>query len=137
MDPLNTSMKIAASALEAQSVRLRVVSENLANSQSTGKAPGADPYSRKTITFERLLDRASGGELVKVGKIAPDKTPFTVDYQPGHPAADATGYVKLPNVNPLIELTDMREANRSYEANLQIIRQTRQLMSMTLDLLRR
>ncbi len=137
MDPLIASMKVAASGLEAQSVRLRIVAENLANARSTGTTAGADPYTRKTISFERVLDRASGSVLVKVGQINLDKTPFRIEYRPGHPAANADGNVKLPNVNPLVELTDMREANRTYEANLQIIRQTRQMMSMTIDLLRR
>ena len=108
----------------------------MANSQSTGTTAGADPYARKTISFERVLDRASGSELVKVGKVGLDRVPFRVEHRPGHPAADAAGNVKMPNVNPLVELTDMREANRTYEANLQIIRQTRQLVSMTIDLLR-
>jgi len=136
MDPLMASMKVASSGLEAQSARLRIVAENLANSQSTGTTAGADPYARKTISFERVLDRASGSELVKVGKVGRDRVPFRVEHRPGHPAADASGNVKMPNVNPLVELTDMREANRTYEANLQIIRQTRQLVSMTIDLLR-
>lgn len=136
MDSLTASMKVASSGLEAQSARLRIVAENLANAQSTGTTSAADPYARKTLSFERVLDRATGGELVKVGQIGRDKTPFRVEHRPGHPAADANGYVKLPNVNPLVELTDMREANRSYEANLQIIRQTRQMISMTIDLLR-
>lgn len=136
MDPLSASMKVAASGLEAQSTRLQIVAENLANAQSTGSTAGADPYSRKTVSFEMALDRASGTQLVKVGQIGHDQTPFRLEHRPGHPAADADGYVKLPNVNTLVELTDMREANRTYEANLQVIRQTRQMLSMTLDLLR-
>ena len=136
MDPLAAAVKIASSGLEAQSTRLRILAENLANAQSTGTTAGADPYTRKTVSFEQALDQASGGELVKVGKIDRDQSPFKIEYNPNHPAADAQGYVKMPNVNPLIELTDMREANRTYEANLQIIRQTRQMMSMTVELLR-
>ena len=136
IDPLQLSLRIAASGLEAQSSRMRVVSENLANVQSTGTAPGADPYRRKTITFENELDSISGATLVKVGNIGADRSAFRIEHDPGHPAADEAGNVKLPNVNMLIEMADMREANRSYEANLQVIRQAREMVSMTIDLLR-
>lgn len=136
MDPLISSLKVAATGLGAQSERLRVVSENLANAQSTGNAPGADPYQRKTITFNAELDRTTGARMVEVSAISNDKTAFPVEFQPGHEAADEFGYVKLPNVNVLVEMADMREANRSYEANLQSIKQTRELISMTIDLMR-
>ena len=136
MDPLISSLKVAASGLGAQSERLRVVSENLANAQSTGNFPGADPYQRKTITFTAELDRLSGAHMVEVSAIAGDKTAYPVEFQPGHEAADELGYVKMPNVNVLVEMADMREANRSYEANLQSIKQARELISMTIDLLR-
>jgi flagellar basal-body rod protein FlgC len=136
LDPLITSLKVAASGLGAQSERLRVVSENLANAQSTGNFPGADPYKRRTITFVAELDRATGARQVEVAAISDDKAPFPVEYQPGHEAADELGFVKMPNVNILLEMSDMREANRSYEANLQSIKQTRDLISMTIDLLR-
>ena len=136
MDPLISSLKVAASGLGAQSERLRVVSENLANSQSTGNFPGADPYQRKTITFSAELDRLSGARMVEVSSIANDKTAFPTEFQPGHEAADSLGYVKMPNVNVLVEMADMREANRGYEANLQSIKQARELISMTIDLLR-
>ena len=136
MDALSAALKVAASGLTAQSQRLRVVSENLANSQSTGDAPGADPYRRKTITFAAELDRASGGSLVEVTAIDRDASEFPLEYQPGHEAADAAGYVKMPNVNVMVEMADMTEANRSYEANLQTIKQARELISMTIDLLR-
>ncbi|RIK82927.1 MAG: flagellar basal body rod protein FlgC [Hyphomicrobiales bacterium] len=136
MDPLISSLKVAASGLGAQSQRLRVVSENLANAQSTGNFPGADPYQRKTITFTAELDRLSGARMVEVSAIANDRTAFPVEFQPGHEAADELGYVKMPNVNILVEMADMREANRSYEANLQAIKQARDLISMTIDLLR-
>jgi flagellar basal-body rod protein FlgC len=135
-DPLQISLRVAASGLEVQSTRLRVVAENLANAQSTGSTPGADPYQRKTVSFENVLDRASEASLVKVSGISVDQTPFELEYRPGHPAADERGFVKLPNVNMAEELADMREANRSYEANLQIIKRTRELLSMTIDLLR-
>jgi flagellar basal-body rod protein FlgC len=136
MDPLTAAMKVAASGMSAQSERLRVVSENLANAQSTGRTPGSDPYRRKTITFASELDRASGVSTVDVADIARDPSAFPVEYQPGNPAADANGYVKTPNVNVLVEMADMREANRGYEANLQVIKQARDLISMTIDLMR-
>jgi flagellar basal-body rod protein FlgC len=136
MDPLLASLRIAASGLQAQSTRLRVTSENLANAQSTGSAPGADPYSRKTITFASALDQAANADVVKVDSIGVDHSAFPTEYDPGHPAADAKGYVKLPNVNILVEMADMREANRSYEADLQVMKQARQMISMTIDLLR-
>jgi flagellar basal-body rod protein FlgC len=136
IDPLDASLRIAGSGLEAQSARLRVVAENLANAQSTGSTPGADPYARKTITFASEMNRVSGVELVHVSAIGVDKAPFRVEQDPGNPAADSKGFVKLPNVNMVMEMADMREANRSYEANLQIVKQTRDLSSMTIDLLR-
>jgi len=136
IDPLQVSLKIAASGLEAQSKRVRIVSENLANAQSTGSTPGADPYTRKTISFDTEVDRITGANLVKIDSIDFDRSPYRTEHDPGHPAADASGYVKLPNVNMLVEMADMREANRSYEANLQVIKQARELISMTIDLLR-
>lgn len=136
MDPLVASLKISASGLEAQSSRLRVVSENLANARSTGDVPGADPYRRKTVSFAQELDRAAGVETVEIKKIGVDQSDFRTEYDPGNPAADANGVVKYPNVNILVEMADMREANRSYEANLQSIRQARDLINSTIDLLR-
>jgi flagellar basal-body rod protein FlgC len=136
IDPLQASLRIAGSGLEAQSERLRVVSENMANAESTGTTPGADPYARKTITFESEMDRQLGVNLVHVKDIGVDASPFRVERDPGNPAADAKGFVKLPNVNILYEMADMREANRSYEANLQVIKQARDLVSMTIDLLK-
>ncbi len=136
MDPLSASMKIAGSGLETQATRLRIVSENIANARSTGDTPGADPYRRKTLTFGSELDRATGVTLATVKKFGVDKAKFTEEYEPGNPAADERGIVKVPNVNVLIEMADMREANRSYDANLQTIKQTRDLISATLDLLK-
>lgn len=136
IDPLDASMKVAGAGLAAQSARLRVVSENMANAQSTGKTPGADPYARKTISFVNELDRASGVRLVRVNTVGVDPAPFAIEHDPGNPAANANGDVKRPNVNPLVEMGDMREANRAYEANLQIMKQTRDLLSMTVDLLK-
>lgn len=117
-------------------MRLRIVAENIANSQSTGTAAGADPYSRKTITFESEMDRATGDNLVAIKSVGTDKTPFRIEHQPGNPAADDKGDVKMPNVDLLFEMADMREANRSYEANLQIVKQARDMLSKTIDLLR-
>ncbi|MAS12321.1 MAG: flagellar basal body rod protein FlgC [Nitratireductor sp.] len=136
MDPLSASLKVAASGLQAQSERMQVVSENLANAKSTSDIPGGDPYRRKTISFVAELDRNIGGSVVEVGSIARDPTDFTLEFNPGHEAADERGYVKMPNVNVLIEMADMREANRGYEANLQVIKQARELISMTIDLMR-
>ncbi|WP_105381463.1 flagellar basal body rod protein FlgC [Neorhizobium alkalisoli] len=136
MDPLSASLKIAGSGMEAQATRLRIVSENIANARSTGDTPGADPYRRKTITFGAELDKASGVDVVEVEKLGVDNSKFALEYDPGNPAADEKGMVKLPNVNMLIEMADMREANRSYEANIQTIKQTRELIAATIDLLK-
>ncbi len=135
-DPLIASAKAASNGLFAQSTRMRVLSENIANAETTGKTPGADPYQRKTISFESVADEAEGVELVQVGDIGRDKAPYRTEYLPGHPAADDKGYVKLPNIDMLTELADMREASRSYTANTQVIKQVRELVSMTIDLLR-
>lgn len=136
IDPLAASSRIAGSGMEAQSERMRVIAENIANAQSTGQTAGSDPYTRKTITFRTALDRASGTAAVAVRQIGEDKAPFRVEYDPGNPAANADGNVKLPNVNMLIEMADMREANRSYEANLQMIKQTRSMIASIIELLR-
>jgi flagellar basal-body rod protein FlgC len=135
-DPLQTSLLIAASGLQAQSTRLRVVSENIANAQSTGAAAGDDPYARKTVSFESALDRASGANLVQIKSVGVDSTPFKLEHDPGNPAADENGLVKMPNVDILIELADMREANRSYEANLQVAKQSAEMLSTTIALIK-
>ncbi len=136
IDPLQVSLRIAGSGLEVQSKRVRIVAENLANAQSTGSTPGADPYTRKTISFASEVERSSGANLVRVESIGLDRAPYRTEHDPAHPAADADGRVKLPNINVLIEMADMREASRSYEANLQVMKQTRDMISMTIDLLR-
>jgi flagellar basal-body rod protein FlgC len=136
LDPLQASLRIAGSGMEAQSARLRVISENIANAQSTGTAPGADPYARKTITFDSEMDRAVGLPLVHVKDVGVDETPFKIELDPGNPAADAKGFVKMPNVDVLVELADMREANRSYEANLQVAKQSADLLTQTVNLLK-
>ncbi len=136
IDALQAALRVAGSGLAAQSARLRVTTENLANAQSTGATPGSDPYRRKTITFDSELDRASGANLVTVKDIGTDPTDFITLQDPGNPAADSNGVVKMPNVNVITELGDMREANRSYEADLQVLKQSRDLISMTIDLLK-
>jgi len=136
MDPIRVATKVAASGLEAQSRRMLIVSKNLANASSTGETPGAAPYARKTVSFQAAMDDLLGAKLVKVDRVDVDRKPFRVEYDPSHPAADENGNVKLPNVDMLVELADMRETNRSYEANLQVVKQARSMMSMTIDLLR-
>jgi flagellar basal-body rod protein FlgC len=133
---LSSVLNIAAAGMRAQSARLQVTAENLANAESTGLAPGDEPFRRKTVSFAPERDRASGLELVAVRRVGEDRRPFELRYQPGHPAADAEGYVKYPNVNPLLELVDMREAQRSYEANLNAMQLARTMLGRTLDLLR-
>jgi len=135
-DPLQASLRIAASGLQAQSTRLRIVSENIANAQSTGPTAGAAPYARKTVSFESALDRASGTNLVEIKAIGVDRAPFKLERDPGNPAADAQGMVKMPNVDVLVELADMREANRSYEANLQVAKQTADMLNQTVALMK-
>jgi flagellar basal-body rod protein FlgC len=136
LDPLQASLRIAGAGMEAQSTRLRIISENVANAQSAGAVAGADPYSRKTITFDSEMDRTLGLPMIHVKNVGVDRTPFKVQLDPGNPAADAKGFVKMPNVDLLVELADMREANRSYEANLQVAKQSADLMNMTVNLLR-
>ena len=130
------SMGIATSGLRAQAGRMRVISENIANADSTAPTAGGDPYRRKVPTFTSTLDRALDAQVVALGRIRPDQSDFRVKYEPGNPAADATGNVKYPNVNTLIEMTDMRDAQRSYEANLNIISATRAMIQRTLDILK-
>jgi flagellar basal-body rod protein FlgC len=130
------SMSIATSGLRAQAGRMRVISENIANADSTAQTAGGDPYRRKVPTFSSALDRTLDAKVVTLGKIRPDPTAFRVKHDPGNPAADTTGNVKYPNVNPLVEMTDMRDAQRSYEANLNIIHATRTMIQRTLDILK-
>ena len=126
---------IAASALKAQQGRMRIIAENLANANSTAKTPGGDPYRRQAPVFEPT--KVAGGQGVRMARVEPDQTDFRTDYEPGHPSADAQGYVKLPNVNSLVEALDMRQAQRAYEANLNVIETSRSMESRTLDLLKR
>jgi flagellar basal-body rod protein FlgC len=135
MTDLLNALSIAASGMKAQGTRMRVISENIANSESTSQTPGGEPYRRKVLTFKDMLDRATGADMVRVNKVMPDATDFTLKYDPSHPAANADGYVLTPNVNPLIEMADMREAQRSYEANLSVIQSTKTMLSHTLSLI--
>ena len=136
MAELNSSMKISAAGLKAQGERLRVISENIANAGSTALTPDQEPYRRKLVTFSSELDRELGANLVEVGKHSRDPSEFRLRYQPGHPAADDNGYVQVSNVNTLVEMTDMREAQRSYEANLKVLQAARGMLKRTIDLLR-
>src|ERR1700678_31634 len=130
------SMAIATSGLRAQAGRMRVITENIANDDSTAPTSGGDPYRRKVPTFSSALDRTMDAQVVTLGRIRPDQSAFHVKYEPSNPSADAAGNVKYPNVNPLVEMTDMREAQRSYEANLNIITATRRMISLTLNILK-
>ncbi|WP_320141586.1 flagellar basal body rod protein FlgC [uncultured Cohaesibacter sp.] len=130
------SIMIAASGLHAQSGRMRVISENIANSDSTAREPGGDPYRRQIPSFRSRFDKEVEANLVELGRVLPDKSDFRMQYEPGHPAADAEGYVKLPNVNSLMEVTDLQQAQRSYQANLNVITATRQMVTKTLDILK-
>ncbi len=130
------SMGIATSGLRAQAGRMRIISENIANAQSTSQTAGGDPYRRKVPTFTSELDRTLDARTVGLGRVRPDMSAFPTRYEPGNPGADAAGNVKVPNVNSLVEMTDMKEAQRSYEANLNIISATRRMIQRTLDILK-
>ena len=130
------SMSIASSGLKAQAGRMRVISENIANADSTAPSAGGDPYRRKVPTFSSALDRTLDAQVVALGRVQPDQSAFRVKYEPNNPAADANGNVKYPNVNTMVEMTDMRDAQRSYEANLNIISATRRMIQRTLDILK-
>jgi flagellar basal-body rod protein FlgC len=136
MTDLVDALHISAAGMKTQGSRLRLIAENMANADSLGKTEGADPYRRKVMTFKNTLDRTLGIETVKVDRVMGDPSEFEMSFQPDHPAADARGYVKLPNVNTLIELSDMREAQRSYEANLKVIEASRTMLTRTIDILR-
>ncbi|MFN3622611.1 MAG: flagellar basal body rod protein FlgC [Hyphomicrobium sp.] len=135
-DPLKVSQSIAAAGLDVQSHRMRIIAENMANAQSTASTPGGDPYTRKTIVFSNDFDETLNANVVGVEQIGTDSSPYRIERNPSHPAADENGNVKYPNVNMLVEMADMREANRSYEANLQMMKQSRAMVMMTVDLLR-
>ena len=131
------AMQISAFGLRAQAARMRIISENIANADSTAREAGGDPYRRQIPVFEAELDRATGLNRVRMTDVAYDRSDFTLEYDPGHPAADEAGYVKTSNVETLVEMMDMREAMRSYEANLNMIENARRMQERALDLLRR
>jgi len=133
---LMKSIIVAASGLRSQSGRMRIISENIANADSGPERLGAEPYRRKVPSFQRHMDREVDAQLVALGKVERDRSPFKVKHEPGNPVADASGNVQMPNVNPLIEMVDMREAQRSYEANLNLISSTRRMIQRTIDILR-
>ena len=133
---LSVSADIAVSGMKAQAQRLRIISENMANAESVSATKGGDPYRRQVVTFKQYVDKETGADMVKVDKVIQDESPFVLKYDPSHPAADAQGYVKMPNVNPLIEMMDMKEAQRSYEANLSVMQTSRDLNSRILDVLK-
>lgn len=130
------SLILSAAGMKAQGERLRVIAENLANGDSAATTPGGDPYRRKVITFQNVLDRELHMKLVGVDRVREDKSEFPLKYDPTHPGANKDGYVKMPNVNTLVEMMDMREAQRSYEANLNMIEVSKSMLARTLDLLR-
>lgn len=138
MSDLYSAMTISAYGMKAQSQRVRVISENMANSSTAANKPGEDPYVRQIVTFKNEMDRSKGMDLVHVEDIKKDtRKPFILKYMPEHPGADVKGYVKMPNVDPIIETMDMREAQRTYEANLGMIDQSRSMIMQQIDLLRR
>lgn len=131
-----TALAVSAHGMDVQTARLRTIAENLANQDTTGSVPGAEPYRRKVITFENRMDRALGADAVRVKSITPDKSALPQRYDPSHPAADAAGYVRTPNVNSFVEIMDMREAQRSYSANLNVMEVTRTMLTRTIDMLK-
>lgn len=133
---LNQALSVSAAGMTAQTTRLRVIAENIANQDTTGSSPGADPYRRKTITFENTMDRAVGTETVQVKNIGTDGGDLPLRYDPANPASNSQGYVKLPNVNTFVEVMDMREAERSYSANLSVMQATRTMLNKTIDILK-
>lgn len=133
---ISKAIAISASGMDAQTARLRVIAENLANQDSTGSTPGAEPYRRKTITFEDKLDKELGVDTVKVRNVGVDKSDLPKKFDPSHPAADAQGYVRTPNVNSFVEIMDMREAQRGYSANLNVMEVTRTMLTRTIELLK-
>jgi flagellar basal-body rod protein FlgC len=133
---LSTAMEVAASGMRAQSSRMRTISENIANANSTAGTPGGDPYRRQIATMQSDFDRTLGATMVKPGTPVQDMSDFRTQYDPGNPGADNKGYVKLPNINPLVEIMDMREAQRSYEADLTVMEASKTMLSRTVDLLK-
>ena len=133
---ITKALTLSARGMDVQTARLRTIAENLANQDTTGSTPGAEPYRRKVITFENRMDAALGATTVRVKTIAPDKSELPTRFDPSHPAADAKGYVKTPNVNSFIEVMDMREAQRGYSANMNVMEVTRSMLTRTIEMLK-
>ncbi len=136
MDDIIRTMRISGSGLRTQGQRLRVIAQNIANANSIATDPNGKPYRRKVITFRNEFDKALGLDTVRVHKVRPDMSEFGKRFDPNHPAADTEGYVLTPNINTLVEMTDMREAQRSYEANLNVIKSSKKMLTNALDILR-
>jgi len=137
MASLADTLQISAAGMRAQSDRLRAVAENVANAESTAQVPGGDPYRRKVLVFENALNKELGIETVKIAKRTYDMSPFNRKYDPSHPMADAQGYVTYPNVNPIVEMMDMREARRGYEANIDVVQVSKAMLTQTISLLQK
>ena len=133
---LTQALTISGQGMNVQTERLRVIAENLANQDSTGSTPGSKPYQRKTVLFQNALDQASGASTVTVKAVVPDTSPFPLKYEPSNPAANAQGYVSEPNVNSFVEMMDMKEAERSYSANLNVMQASRSMLTRVIDLLK-
>ncbi|MCA9052163.1 MAG: flagellar basal body rod protein FlgC [Planctomycetaceae bacterium] len=136
MVDLMNSMYIASSGIQAQGERMKVIAQNIANVDSVAQSPGGKPYQRKVISFQNVLNKELEADTVQVKKVDTDESPYEKKYEPHHPAADQNGYVLYPNVNVMVEMTDMKEAQRSYEANIKVVDMSKQMMLKTLDILR-
>lgn len=136
MADMFSSLKISGAGMRVQNERVRVIAQNIANADTAPTKPGEKPYTRQTISFKERMDKAAGERLVSVDDISTDKSEFQLKYMPGHPAADKDGYVQMPNVSTLVETMDMREASKTYEANLGMFTQTRDMMNRTIDIIR-
>lgn len=133
---LTVSADVAASGMRVQAERLKVIAQNMANADSVSTTPGGEPYRRQVVSFQNYIDQETGAQMVRVDKVVKDDSPFEKKYTPNHPAADAQGYISLPNVNPLIEMMDMKEAQRAYDANLNMVKTAREMNSSVLDILK-
>lgn len=133
---LSISADIATSGMKVQAERLKVIAQNMANADSISTVPGGDPYRRQVVTFQDYVDKETGAEMVKIGKVTHDMSQFDRKYMPNHPGADAEGYIKMPNVNTLVEMMDMKEAQRAYDANMNMMKTARQMNSNVLDILK-
>ena len=137
MSDMFSTLTISSAGMKTQNERIRVISQNIANADTAPSKPGEKPYNRQIISFKNVLDKTSGEKVVTLDKVTKDdKAEFVKKYMPGHPAADADGYVQMPNVNAIVETMDMKEASTTYQANLGMFTQTRDMMNRTIDILR-